>query len=211
MKEITALEGFEIFKQIEKNKSKGLTEKRSLYLNNFHSDNLQHQKEWNKEIFYFKKNLEKFRNGGFNVKTRTVRYSDSKAYLSDSSKVFLSEDPRERDFVLTKRDLLERINKFVEIKLNPYHFIVAPHIYNAWEKFPNPMDQVFHFVADLVSLKANFDLQIPDVNLYFVISELTTFSKLQPTNPKENYNEIFNHYIDLMIMVAKEIQKIDLY
>lgn len=211
MKEITALEGFEIFKQIEKNKSKGLTEKRSLYLNNFHSDNLQHQKEWNKEIFYFKKNLEKCRDGGFNVKTRTVRYSDSKAYLSDSSKVFLSEDPREREFVLTKRDLLERINKFVEIKLNPYHFIVAPHIYNAWEKFPNPMDQAFHFVADLVSLKANFDLQIPDVNLYFVISELTTFSKLQPTNPKENYNEIFNHYIDLMIMVAKEIQKIDLY
>lgn len=188
-----------------------MTENRSLYLNSFHSDKLEYQKEWNREIYYFKKNLEKYRNGGFNVKTRRLRYSDSKTYLSDSSKVFLSEDPKERYFVLTKRDLLERVNKFVEIKLNPYHFIVMPHIYNQWEKFPNPMDQASHFVADLVNLKGSLNLQIPGIDLDFVISELITFTKLRPNKPKENYNEVFNHYIDLMIMVAKEIQKINLY
>ena len=214
MKEYNVKYAFELWKQNEKKKDENL----SFYQNSFDCNTVNWQKDFNKPIWYFKKDQSKGNIGeNFYIK-KCETYKNDRIWVSSSQKIFVSEDINERVFILNKNNILENIKDFMEVKNNPYYFIFRDHKPNnyTYGRLENPMNDIISIVKSLDILISNFDLDKNNnsavkINYPNIVDELRTFSKFYPHKRSENYNEVYQHCFDLLALLYRELDNNKMY
>lgn len=208
MKELNVKEAFELWKQNEKSKDPNI----KFYQFHFNSNSTTWQEDFNRPIWYFKKDTSKFSDNGFYIKNRDS-YREDRSYLTSSKSIFISDDPNERIFSLNKKNILENINSFVEIKNNPYYYMLRDHNpdANGYNKLQDPMQHVRQVVKSLTVLISTLGLNFDHLIFENVLDDLTSFSNFYPHSKSENYNELYQHYFDLLVALYKDLEANKLY
>lgn len=199
MEILNAKDAFELWSLVKKNKNN--TQFHKFYLNEFSGDP-SFEREYNKEIVSFKRDRSQYSNG-FYIERDNFR--KDRAFLSSSKNVFVSKNPKERDFVINKKNLIINVENFLEIKNNPYYLVFSPHQPNRYFNLEDRM-LLIKRIANSLSVLNN----LLSLDKQPLLDELNSFSNFYPTDKKQNYNELYEYYFNLLAELGLFVSKLEL-